>query len=343
MIDAWLNAIEAEALRISDFLDGIEPVTLYIGGGTPSLLGREGLGRIIGMAQRLGLPRGAEATFEANPDDLTSSGSLDPEKGAPEGITRVSLGVQTFDDGLLRYLGRRHDGDVAFKALEALFGWGVSISADLIFAIPGQKLTGFMADAERLISLGCGHISLYDLHLDEGVPLAKDPMANCEREALEEAGASMYSWIWRRLSTAGFNRYEVSNFSRPGLECRHNLAYWSDLPYVGLGPGAHSYAAGQRWFNEPDLHAYLASDAVRSVTVLSRRDHMSEFMIMGLRKASGVGAEQFMRTFGTNLSTEWGPVLERFFALGLVKYDFAGVRMTDRGFEMGNLVFSGFL
>lgn len=262
--------------------------TLYVGGGTPSCLPPDLLQKILqAVVMRYPLAEDAEVTVEANPDDVTPAW-LDAVAGTP--VNRISMGVQTFDDAMLAMLHRRHDSQQAVRAVEACREAGLeNISIDLIYGLPGQTLAMWESDVRRALALQVTHLSAYALTYEDGTPLARMRDNNKVTEADEELSLAMYRLLCRLSAEAGMQHYEISNFALPGCASRHNGGYWQGLPYLGLGPGAHSYD-GQRWrrWNTPDLARYVDADcAPYESEVLTDDELYDEFIMTRLRTQQG--------------------------------------------------------
>lgn len=269
-----------------------EPVrTIYIGGGTPSVLDSIDIFRIM---RTMDAHEAVEVTMEVNPGDVTPK-YLDEIRQC--GINRLSMGVQSFKDDLLQTLGRRHTAVQAIDAVHAAQKAGFdNISIDLMYALPGQKKTHWIADIELALRLNVQHISSYGLMYEEGTPLT------CQRDSGEitpvdeELENEMYDYLCSRLKKAGFEHYEVSNFALPGYAAEHNSSYWNGTPYIGVGAGAHSYIGNVRSWNPDDLETYI--NGIRTGTLqresetLTETDLYNERIMLGLRTAKGVALEQ---------------------------------------------------
>jgi oxygen-independent coproporphyrinogen-3 oxidase len=249
-----------------------EARTLYFGGGTPSLLSAEQLGRLVESAG--GRPE--EITVECNPEGFRLEGL----RGA--GVNRVTLGIQALDDGLLRFLGREHDADGARRAWRGASGEFENVCVDLIFGVPGQTVEGWRRTLEEVRSWRPAHVSLYGLTYEKGTPFEKI------RERLpEESERAMYETAMDVLSD--YHHYEISNFALPGLESKHNLGYWEGRPYLGFGPGAHSYVPPRRWWNLSNVREYLdREDVVGGEETLTPEQQRIEGLLLGLRRDTGV-------------------------------------------------------
>ncbi len=265
--------------------------SIYIGGGTPSQLPPESLAAMLDMAYRLfSVDTDAEVTVEANPDDVTDSW-MSVLRHTP--VNRLSMGVQTFDDSLLHLLHRRHTAAQAVRAVEAAARYGIgNVSIDLIYGLPGQSMGQWQADVSRAIALGVQHLSAYALSYEDGTPLARMLAQRRVAEADEELSLRMYEYLMDETAAAGFSHYEISNFCRPGRHSRHNSAYWQGVPYVGLGPGAHSYDGRRtRCWNLSDLRAYVVSGGVlppRQKEILTDNELYDELVMTRLRTNEGL-------------------------------------------------------
>ncbi len=292
-------SIEARS-RMLEYTD--ETDTLYIGGGTPSVLPLSVFETLLHTLENAG--HGGpydEFTIEVNPEDIVEKGEAYVEGLLKLGVNRISMGVQSFDDGILKFMNRRHDADTARKAYAVLENAGVSnISIDLIFGLP-QLSDGQWSDTLKkaldISSRGIPpkHISSYQLSVEEGSMLARLVEKGVWREASEELCSRQYSMLCETLAEAGYNHYEISNFAQPGFEAVHNSAYWRHVPYVGLGPGAHSFlekngAPIRRW-NKSDLQAYIENPLeVSEYESLTSEQLTLEHIMLGLRTAEGVPA-----------------------------------------------------
>lgn len=255
--------------------------TLYIGGGTPSVLPPLSLIRIVDAFGDVWFD---EFTMEVNPEDIVEKGGSYVASMKLAGVNRVSMGVQSLDDGLLRWMNRRHSADGARAAFQILRKGGISnISVDVIFGI--SQLSGEMlcATLDELVSWGPEHISAYQLSIEEGSALAKMVEDGRYVEAGEDQCRAQYDLICRKLSEAGYRHYEISNWAIPGYEAKHNSGYWKRLPYVGLGPGAHSFDGVKRSWNSQQMAGWSSESET-----LSETEAREESIMLGLRTAEGV-------------------------------------------------------
>jgi putative oxygen-independent coproporphyrinogen III oxidase len=293
LMERYLTAIEAEVALRALTWDGFD--TVYLGGGTPSLLGPERLVRLVRALEPLGIAEGASRTLEVNPDDCSKELLW---AARVMGFERVSMGVQSTDDRALRFLRRRHDAAAVELAVSRARSAGFEdISLDLIYALPGQSLGHWRRQLEAALRLEPSHLSCYELTVEEGTPLAMAVADGTlelpddeQRRELFLAGAEL-------LGSRGWDHYEVSSFARgPQHRARHNLKYWRHTPYLGLGPGAHSYDGFFRWWNERTVPRYAAKLAageppIEAEETLDGEAHRLERLSLGFRQKGGVAIE----------------------------------------------------
>lgn len=279
--------------------------TIYIGGGTPSLLSAEQLNRIISkLHEEYDVTEDAEVTVEMNPEDVRRMKN-EKVKSEKWRANRVSLGIQTFDEELLRLLHRRHTAQTAVRAVKELQDAGVdNISIDLIYGLPGQTMELWESDLDTAFSLGVQHLSAYALSYEEGTPLWRMRQQGAVKEAAEGLSVKMFERLCQRAKEAGFLHYEISNFAQPGRESRHNSSYWTGEPYLGFGPGAHSYDGRRtRRANHPDLSAYLQAEVTPATfETLTDEELFDEAVMCGLRTARGIDLNEVERRFGQQRS-----------------------------------------
>lgn len=321
------------------------PATVYMGGGTPTILPQEIMEAILKALADAVLPVG-EFTVEVNPgtvspDDLRLLRSY--------GVNRLSIGIQSFDDRLLKRMGRIHRAEDAEEAVAAAKRAGFSnISIDLIYGLPEQSPEDWRKTVGRAAGLGVQHISAYGLQVEEGTVFSSQQALGRLALPGEEEEEAMYDFMVEELPKLGYGRYEISNFARPGHESRHNLGYWQDVPYLGLGAAAHSYFAGKRWENTPDLTEYIGCMAEgrspsRGGEERTPEIAMEEFAFLALRTSRGIEKAAFRRTFGYCLESVYGDVLNRMEGKGLLENGPQAARLTKLGMKYGNLVFQEFL
>jgi oxygen-independent coproporphyrinogen III oxidase len=294
LIGRWLEALETEMASYSSTFTHFD--SLYVGGGTPSLLGRDGMTRLFRALHRhFSVSGDAEVTVEANPDDATGEW---PAFVQSLGVNRLSFGVQSFNGRELAFLHRRHDAAKAEAAVEAAREAGfTNINLDLIFGLPGQTMSGWLGTLERALSIGPTHLSCYQLTVEERTPLKAMIKDGTVRLPSDEKARRLFSLTSRFLQSHGFLHYEVSNFAASELmTCHHNQKYWRRIPYLGLGPSAHSFDGARRWWNYRSVAAYcnaLEKDAlpVEDSEHLSTEQIELERLYLGLRTSSGIALE----------------------------------------------------
>jgi oxygen-independent coproporphyrinogen-3 oxidase len=321
--------------------------TVYIGGGTPSILPVSLLERIlVSLADSFAIAEGAEISIEANPGTVTQEQLLQLNS---LGINRLSFGVQSFNAELLAALGRIHTAADGMEAVEYAYAAGFNnVSIDLMYGLPGQTAAGFARELKTAAALNTAHISVYGLKLEAGTPLAEaydQGRLAMPDEAEEEA---MYDIMTDYLPGQGLRRYEISNFARPGMECRHNLKYWQYRPYLGLGTAAHSFLNRQRTSSTTDIQEYIAAvSAGRSPVVMresiNRGDAMAEFIFLALRTAHGMSFTDFTRHFAVQFYEQFGIIMEELRSQGLLAADDKRLWLTEKGMKFGNIVFGSFL
>lgn len=325
--------------------------SIYFGGGTPSLLKPAHVSRIIGQAAKaFGLSAQAEITLEANP------GTVDHERLAgflSAGVNRLSLGVQSFDDRLLKTLGRIHSAQQARDAFSAARDAGFdNIGIDLIHALPGQTARMWRTDLEQALQLAPEHISIYGLSVEQKTPFAERYAGDSPLLPDEELAVCMFESADTLLTANGFEHYEIANYARPGFRSRHNCGYWQRDGYLGLGAGAHSLLRGEtgdiRFGNTPDIDKYIATiqggNLAREETVtLSREDAMAEFMFLGLRLTDGIEFSTFEREFGVSPESAYAAAFNELVQAGLLEKGKDNISLTLRGMLLSNQVFARFL
>jgi oxygen-independent coproporphyrinogen III oxidase len=326
----WLAAVAREAALVADGEGWAEPLsleTLYVGGGTPSLLGPGAMELLRETLRPFAeIAKGAEWTCEANPESFTTEVARGWHAA---GVNRISLGVQTFDPGALRWMGRLHGPDGPVRAAAAAREAGFEdISVDLIFGLPERLGRDWMADLERVVSLGPEHVSLYGLTAEVGTPLGRWVREGRETLVGEDGYAEEYLLAHRVLTGAGFDHYEVSNFSRPGRHSRHNFVYWTGAPYAALGPGAHGYLAGKRRWNLRSWSAYR--EALRDGRLPVEGMEEIDASTLGL-EAAWLGLRT-RRGYELDLATRDGRrLIERWVGGGLARLEGGAVRLTPEG------------
>lgn len=342
MADRYLDALERE---MDMTLQRPRPVnTIFIGGGTPTRLAAPALARLMEMTRRwLPLNSGGEWTVEANP------GTLDAEKAdvlAQAGVNRISLGAQSFQPRLLAALERDHAPEEVGEAVRIVRERFSRWSLDLIFGVPGSTVDEWRSDLETTLGFGPSHLSCYGLVYEKGTSLWKQLQKGMVEPVREEEERLMYELVMDRLEGEGLLMYEISNYAKPGHESRHNLVYWANDAYWGLGLGAAQYEGGNRTVNTRDLPAYLRRiEAGKSATGprerLEGEEHARETAMLMLRRtAIGIDRADFQYRTGFDLDALLGPVIPRFVAEGLLEDDGRRVRLTREGRFLADRVLS---
>jgi putative oxygen-independent coproporphyrinogen III oxidase len=331
----FVTALRAEVGRYAElpWAGRVPAVSLFLGGGTPSLLPPDAVAAVVGDARRgLGLVADAEITLEANPDGL-DVGRLGDFRAA--GVTRLSLGVQSLDPGVLRRLGRTHTADAARAAYRAARAVGVAnVSVDLLYACPGQDLGAWTRTLDEVLAWGPEHVSAYALTLEPRTPFGRRPPADLPDEDLQVA---QFETLLERTARAGLERYEISNFARPGFPARHNLLYWRREDYVGLGPGAHGGLGAVRYANErsePRWRTALLAGGwpIEWWERLTPRQVAGERIVLGLRLAEGVPSAWVEGHLADPRA------LDRYVAAGILAPRDGRLILTDRGVLVSDTV-----
>ncbi len=352
-VERYLETLERElALRPADF----DPATVYIGGGTPTALDKDALGRLLALVHKAIMPeRVIEWTCEANP------GTLTPAKAhalRAAGVNRLSLGAQSFDDARLAQLGRIHTAaevrDAVAIAREAGFE---NLSLDLLYALPGETPADWERDLEAALALAPEHLSLYALTIEKGTPFACERDAGRLAEADEEIARAQYAMARAALKAAGYVQYEISNFARPGFESRHNLLYWSGGEYLGFGPSAHSHWRGRRWGHFQGLEDWAAAVSkawkTRDECVAAPPESFAhafeerldaaakarETLVFGLRRIAGWRRDEFRAATGFDYEDLRGPEIERLVRAGLLERAPDRLQLAEEALFISDTVF----
>ena len=326
--------------------------SIFLGGGTPTILEGYQLAAILETVKKyFRLVADAEITVECNPGTLTAGKA---EKLVQAGFNRLSMGLQSADDRELQLLGRIHNFAQFLESYDLARKAGFeNINVDLMSALPGQTLKSWQNTLQKVTALRPEHISAYSLIIEEGTPFyerfAEDERIREEgghprllpEEAIER---QMYELTQRFLHTKGYERYEISNYAKPGSECRHNCGYWTRKDYLGLGLGASSLVGHQRFQNTLDLKEYLEQEYHHIHTeTLDKKSEMEEFMFLGLRLMTGISRQQFEKTFQVTLDSVYGEVLRKLKSEQLIEEVAGYVRLTEYGIDVSNYVLSEFL
>jgi len=345
LFDVYVRALVREMEAAAPTRAG----SVYVGGGTPTVLPVTLLAEILGAARRrFALEGDVEVSIEANPGTVDTAvlGML-----RELGVNRLSLGVQSLDEDELRLLGRIHSAKEAIGAYRAARQAGLeNVNLDLIYGLPGQSLAAWQASLSRALDMEPEHLSLYALSLEEGTPLAARVLRGELPVPDPDLAAEMYEWAEAACDAAGYAHYEISNWARePRFRCRHNLATWRNEPYLGFGAGAHSWAGGRRWWNVARPAEYVArvmagESPVDGVEEIPPALERAETTILGLRLLEeGLRLERFRERFGSGVRRHYAAELDELTALGLVELDDERLRLTRRAHLLANQVFYRFL
>ena len=338
--EAYVGALlrEIEARGTKDY----SVDTVYFGGGTPSLLSAEQIGRILGeIKESFNVSPDAEITLECNPMTVSDGDKYFKELRAL-GVNRLSLGVQTAIDGELKLIGRRHSFEEAKATFFEARGAGFeNISVDLMLGIPSQTLDSLRASANQVINLAAEHISIYSLQLEEGTPLYR--MRERYSLADDDTAADMYELVVKMMKDAGYRHYEISNFARGGRESKHNCKYWRLDEYLGLGLAAHSDFGGKRLENTRDMERYLGGEWLEAASDISNSEREFEFLMLGFRTADGISKSEFLARFGVGFDEKYGEKMEKFKKMGYFCEKGDALALTESGFEVSNAILTEIL
>lgn len=343
LAERYLGALYAELERMPR-----EPAaTVFLGGGTPNAYDAETIAKLLGrLRDRYSLNQGGEISIEINPE-LARDGDFARYRQA--GITRVSIGVQSFVPGEIAVLGRKHAPDDIGRVVNAARDAGIaSVSLDLIFAVPGQTPETWRASLQRAIALDVDHISTYGLTVEQHTPYAAWQLREPGAFFDDDREAQLYAIAIETLRGAGYEQYEISNFARPGHRCAHNENYWSNGEYVGLGVGAASYRGGVRSVHVRALESYvtaaLAGEAIPSESErLDGLPRAGEAIMLALRTTQGVRLLEFKERYGVDIVEHYAPVLARYSEAGLLERTGDFMRLTERGRFVANDVCGAFV
>ena len=320
--------------------------TVFVGGGTPSILKGEWMEELFSvLRENFSLEPDAEISMEANPGTVTKEKLFSYRRA---GINRLSFGLQSAKERELSALGRIHSFEDFLESFRAARECGFeNINVDLMSALPGQTADSWMETLKRTAELSPEHISAYSLIVEEGTPFYEAYGSEAGRKLLpdEETEREMYHRTKAFLRECGYERYEISNYAKPGFACLHNIGYWTGVPYLGLGLGAASYLNGKRFAGHGDMETYLASAAgtYENEVQLTKKDMEEEFFFLGLRLTKGVSLAEFKERFGEDAAAVYPGVMERFVKEGAANLSDGRFFLTDYGMDVSNYVMAEFL
>jgi len=313
--------------------------TVYIGGGTPTSVKTENITRLMGiLKENFSIAEGAEITIECNPKTAKKA---DFEEYLKAGINRLSIGLQSTHDRILKTLGRIHSlSDFEECLSDAKKAGFKNISLDLMFGLPDQSIEDFTETLAKVLTYDVSHISCYGLKVEEGTPFYNMELNLPD----EDEEAKMYETAVEVLEKNGYLRYEISNFAKKGFKSKHNLKYWSLMPYLGLGAGAYSSIDGERYSNSRPLSDYIKDSYKKEDYIsLSKEDLMSEFMFMGLRKTEGVSEAEFFERFNTDIFSHFLEPLEKYIKQGVIIRKNGNIYINEKMLYISNLILCDFV
>lgn len=328
--------IKALLFEISERYEGEYLKTIYFGGGTPSLLEIKDFENILGLLKFDG---NSEVTVELNPESV-GRGYL--RKLKELGVNRLSFGCQTFDENILKIIGRKHKPYQVVECVKEAQNVGYNnVSLDFIYGLPAQSVEGFEADLKKAVDLNIQHVSLYGLKIDSGCYFYSHRPDNLPDEDLQ---ADMYLKALSVMRENGFNHYEISNFAKAGFESRHNLNYWDNNSYYGFGVGAHGYTGAVRYSNKVSVNDYIDNPNEHiTEEVPSQAEKLEEEIFLGFRKMSGINVEQINRKFSIDFDNEYKNILKKYVDYGYLEKTKIGYRLTDSGILVSNVILADFL
>ncbi|AMN36536.1 radical SAM family heme chaperone HemW [Clostridium perfringens] len=343
---AYIEALNKEIISLREKHNNLEINTIFIGGGTPSVLEADELECLLKEVAKLNMAKDIEYSMECNPGNLTEE-KLEVMK--KYGVNRISMGLQAKQDNLLKGLGRIHN----YKTFKENFllakkvGFN-NINVDLMFGLPNQRLNEWEETLREIISLEPAHISAYSLIIEEGTAFYNLYENDKLKLPTEEEERKMYHLAKKILEENGFNQYEISNYAKEGKECRHNLAYWNMDNWIGVGSAAASYINGKRIKNKSSVEEYINSinekgEAVEEIINNSKNDNMEEFMFMGLRKINGIDENEFKKRFSMNINDVYGEILNKYIDEGLLIRESGRIFLSEKGIEISNIIMADFL
>lgn len=346
MQDALVDGLCKELkLRESAFLNSIPFKHVYFGGGTPSLLTEDNLRKLFGVIQQYGIAEDAEVTLEVNPDDVTLD-FAQMLKQFP--INRISMGVQSFIDDELVFLGRRHNVESVYQAVEMLRQNGFcEMSIDLIYGLPNQSFKQWETSLEKALALKVPHVSAYHLIYEPGTPLDKKRRRGEVVELEEEKSVAYFKLLIDKMKQHGYCHYEISNFAWSGHEAKLNRGYWMGEPYIGVGPSAHSYSAApqfKRSYNIADLSVYLRGISEENLNVeeefLSKKERYNEFLMTRLRMMDGLELVEIQKCFGVEYYSVFKQAIEPYVLRGLLTQRDGRLFLSEEGLFVSDGIIS---
>jgi len=330
----FIDALKTEIVQRKNYLENELVETIYFGGGTPSVLNKNEIGEILNALHRhFFISPNVEITFEANPDDLSRAYL---EEIYQTGIRRLSIGIQSFQNEILKNMNRRHDADQAIEAVENAAKTGFNdISADLIYGLPGLTVNQWKADLKKVFELPVQHVSAYHLTYHEGTAFYTWLKKGTLKELSEAESVTQFQILIEIAKENGFEQYEISNFAKDGKYSKHNSAYWLGVKYLGIGPSAHSFNGISRSWNVAHIESYIKAMvsglSYSEEEILSENNKYNEYILTGIRTIWGVSVDELKTRFGTEKATWFLKNIEKYRATGLVKQQNSIYTLTEKG------------
>ncbi|GGH84922.1 oxygen-independent coproporphyrinogen-3 oxidase [Pullulanibacillus pueri] len=346
-VEDYLKALDLEMATTMIQAGGVRPETIFIGGGTPTVLQDEHFARLLeSIRKHLYHEETAEFAVEINPENLNIA-KLEAMKRA--GVDRLSIGIQTFDDTLLAAIGRMHSRESAIAAVQLAKDYGFhNISVDLMFGLPGQTRAQLEHSLHAAMQLDPQHISIYSLQVEPRTIFYHRMKQGKLKLPGQDIEAEMYELLIKVLRDRGFEQYEISNFAKPGYESRHNIIYWNNEEYYGFGAGAHGYIQGQRVVNARAVKGYITRVRSEGHAMVERhsvtlQEKVEEELFLGLRKLRGINKKTFEEKYHRSLDYFYKDVIANLVKKGLLHEDKEHISLTEKGVFLGNEVFEAFL
>ena len=345
--DRYISALLEEIKSYKNISEEYVVDTIFLGGGTPSYLKPDNIGLILNeINNNFLVSNDAEITMEANPNSITKENVI---KYRQYGINRMSVGIQSLDNMVLKSIGRLHNSDEALNALDTIKDAGIdNINADVMFNIPGQTIESIVDTLNKIMLKDVKHISFYSLKLEEGTPMYKMEEKGLIDMVDDEVERSMYYAGRELMESKGFLQYEISNFAKEGYECRHNIKYWTGGEYIGFGPFAHSCFKDNRYNNLSDIRLYCDNmnnpDNYRQLNeVLTKDSKIFEYIMLRLRMNKGINLEDFKNQFNEDFIIKYSNQLKKLKDYELIIVDDSSIRLSKKGMDVSNYVFEEFL
>jgi oxygen-independent coproporphyrinogen-3 oxidase len=336
------DAYTDELINEIEKIDAKKFETIFVGGGTPTILSVNNLNKLLKVLRKFNPD---EYTFESNPGTITEKNlSLLIESG----VNRLSIGLQAWQDSLLIKLGRIHNLNDFLEGYAAARRVGFNnINIDLMFGIPDQSMEDWVETVKNVIAINPEHVSCYSLIIEEGTPFKRLYDENKLNLVDEDIERDMYHFAINELKKAGYQHYEISNFSKKGFECKHNITYWNLNEYLGVGAGAHSYVDNKRFYNIKNLTQYIKgageNNIIEECSKQTYNDLLSEYMFLGLRMIEGICKKDFKKKFGESIEKIYGNEITNLIQKGLITDDNKYIKLTPKGIDFSNQVFVEFL